>query len=262
MKWTGLFLLLPGCAAFLLLFRYFDTLFSVPRGFHDSSYWFVWAGGGSDHANQISRNGFNLWMLLGRDMESSSHVNFLNFQIGRWRDHLSPYKAGMILYSLFVAALLALTVKRLSAAGRADRPALDMTDGAAPGLLLALLLLFHGLGHLGFNVLLSGTHERYLYLGYPFLLLAAAWFFSHRRGFGGRLTAFCFLSAAAYGGFVYGVNAPLSPLLFPLRRHEFLASLHLFLLVVLTDRYLQLLRAYPVRPRAAAAPGPSLHSVR
>lgn len=250
LRWLGLGASLAGMAFFLLAFRYFDTLFRVPEGFHDSSYWFVWTSGGSDHANQISRNGFNIWMFLGRDMESSSHANFLNFQIWKWRDHLSPYKAGLILYFLYVAGLLAVTMMRVLRGG----PALMSKSGGAPGHgnLIAVLLLFHALCHLGFNVLLSGTHERYLYLGYPYLLMAAWWFFTGRRGFGGRLTAFCFLAAAAYGGFVFSVNGSLSPLLFPLRRPEFLASLHLFLLVALTDRYLQLLRQKPPGVSAAA----------
>jgi hypothetical protein len=125
-------------------------------------------------------------------------------------------------------------------------------------MLLALLSLFHGLSHLGFNVFLSGTHERYLYLGYPFLLLAAAWFYGRRSVFSWRPTAFCFLSAAAYGGFVYGINRSLPQLLFALRRHEFLASIHLFLLIVLSDLWLQALRARaPAVDRTTVQPDPS-----
>lgn len=251
---VGIVWLAVSASVFLLIFYYLDTLFVVPAGFYGSSYWFVWAGGGSDHAHQIARNGFNIWMFLGREMESSSHINFLNFQIWKWRDHLSPYKAGLILYSLFIIVLMVSTFRRVYRILPYSRAIFEM--GREQGELIAVLLMFHGLCHLGFNVFMSGTHERYLYLGYPSLLLAVTWFYSRGIWFTWRLTAFCFLAAAAYGGFVFSINAMLPQWLFPLRRHEFIASLHLFLLVVLADRYLRILRgshyANPMMPRRAS----------
>lgn len=243
--------LFAAMGVFLLVFYRLDTLFQVPPGFHGSGYWFVWSGGGSDHANQISRNGFNLWMFLGRDMESSSYTDFLNFQIWKWRDHLSPYKAGLILYGLLILTLTRATLMRVYRI--LPYSAAEFEIGAEQGELMAVLWLFHGLCHLGLNVLMTGTHERYLYLGYPGLLLAAVWFHSNGKRFGWRMTAFCFLAAAAYGGFVFSVNAALPQLLFPLRRHEFIASVHLFLLVVLVERYWQILRSVASREDAFRA---------
>lgn len=239
--------LIWGIISLILLalsFHYFDSLLDVPAQFFHSSYWYVWQVG-SPHGDKISGNGFNLWMFLGRDMLSSSHVPFLAVKMGSWNDDISPNQAGIFLYSIFLAFLLFTGLRSIIKIlkGKSDSTQNDKVTI----FMMALLCLFHGLSHLGFNVLLSGTHERYLYLGYPFLLIAIAWFYINIQLFSWRLLLFCFLSASAYGGFVFSQMGQLPDLFFPLRRHEFLASIHLFLLLVLLDLWIRLCRLDPKR---------------
>lgn len=231
----GMLALIFAIAFFLFSFYSLDTLLEVLPQFYHSSSWFIWQEG-SQHGDNISGNGFNLWMFLGRDMWSSSHAPFLTLQMGNWRRDLSPYQIGIFLYSIFVAFLLFTgfqTIWRVFK-HQVDRKQKDRIVA----FLIAFLCLFHGLLHLGFNVFLTGTHERYLYLGYPFLLIPVAWFYLNYEACSWRLVVFCFLAAAAYGGFVFSIIGSLPDWLFPLRRHEFLASIHLFLLLLLLDLWM------------------------
>jgi len=240
-RYRGIFWVLLSLGLFIFSFRYIDTLFEIPKRFHNSSYFFVWTGGGSNHAENISGNGFNLWMFLGRDMWSSSRITFpVLWDHGVGKFFVSPYNAGMLLYLIFIAFLLftGFRVCWLVLQGKAyinKRANADVY-------LLSLLCFFLGLSHLGFNVLLTGTHERYLYLGYPFLLIAVTWFCVNKFTFSWQSTVFCFFAASAYGFFVFSIIGPLPGILFPLRRHEFLASIHLFLLLFLLERWVQVWR--------------------
>lgn len=237
-RYPGLFWIFIASIIFLLFFHYIDTILLVKERFHNSSFWFVWMGGGSKHAEILSGNGFNIWMLLGRDMLSSSHTPFPLLWSGLKFDAV-PYYAGMLLYTILMAFLvitgLRICWRVLKGTGTKQRD----TEGFA----IACLCFFLGLSHLGFNVLLTGTHERYLYLGYPFLLIAVTWFYVNRIAFKTRSLIFCFFAASAYGFFVFAwMNAPLPGILFPMRRHEFLASIHLFLLLVLLEKWVQVWR--------------------
>jgi len=229
----GLFWLIGSLIFFILCFRYLDGLFEVPSQFYNSSYLFVWLGGGSSHGDQISGNGFNIWMFLGRDMHSSSSVPFFTWQIGNFKEEMNPHQGGIVLYALCLFFLLFTCLREiyLVVIRRRETPSVY---------LIALLCLFHGLSHLAFNVFLTGTHERYLYLGYPFLLITAIWFYVNHIVFSWQSTIFCVFAAIVYGCFVYSILAQLPGLLFAFQRHEFLASLHLFLLIVLLDLWVKI----------------------
>jgi hypothetical protein len=229
--YRGLFWLFLGLIIFVFCFLYIDSLWEVPEQFHHSSYWFVWQGGGSEHGDKISGNGFNIWMFLGQDMWSSSRVSWFSLRLASWKDDISYYQAGIFLYSIFMAFLLLTTCRGIWQVLK-GKNWLRRSE-QAEGYPLAILCFFHGLSHLGFNVLLTGTHERYLYLGYPFLLIAVTWFYLNKVAFSWHSILFCFFAASAYGCFVFSIIGPLPTLLFPLQRHEFLASIHLFLLVFL-----------------------------
>ena len=105
--------------------------------------------------------------------------------------------------------------------------------------LLALLSLLLGLTQLGFNVLLTGTHERYLFLGYPFLILAT-WWFARRGQMGMGLAVFTISAAILNGVFVLGAMQPLPGILFVVYSNAFQAALHLILLVALLDAWLRI----------------------
>lgn len=152
----------------------------------------------------------------------------------------TPHALGIGLYGVWMLFLLAALVRIGRTFLKKDN---TVAFSHAQPAWIAILFLYHGLTYLGFNLLLTGTHERYMYIGYPFLLLAALWFLSQRVVFTQRLTVFCLFSAFVYGCFVFSIIGPLPGVFFAFRRHEFLASLHLFLLVLLADAWLQIWRA-------------------
>jgi hypothetical protein len=123
------------------------------------------------------------------------------------------------------------------------RGALARLQGEGQAALLALLSLLLGLTQLGFNVLLTGTHERYLFLGYPFLILSTWWF--ARRGHMAMGLAVWTLAAAILNGvFVLGAMQPLPGILFLVYSNAFQAALHLILLVALLDAWLRIARRF------------------
>jgi hypothetical protein len=234
-NFRGIFLLAFSLMILAISFRYIDTLLEIPAQYYHSSYWFVWKEG-SQQGDQISGNGFNLWVFLARNMRSSSHISLFNFKIGSWQHGISPYQAGIFLYSTFLSFLIFGAFKGISQVLK-RRIYVEEKDKAG-NFLMALLCLFHGLSHLLFNIFLSGTHERYLYVGYPFILIAAIWFYINKIAVSWRLILFLFFTASAYGYFVFSIIKRI-PILFPLQSQQFLASIHLFLLVLILDVWIQ-----------------------
>jgi phosphatidylserine synthase len=100
-------------------------------------------------------------------------------------------------------------------------------DEAQMRFILAALVLFLAQSNLGFNVLLSGTHERYLYHGFPFLILAAFFFWQRQTVFSWRSVLFCLGAAILYGLFVYSVLSP------SVIRHEVVGAVQLLLVTYL-----------------------------
>ena len=237
-KFAGLIIAIGVVVLFGVVLFGMDQILSVASQFHGSGYYYVWTGGGSEHASKISGNGFNIWMFLGWDMRSPSMRPFSLL----WDENAvliaRPYYLGIGLYLFFMLFLL-ITV--LSMVQRL--PYLSRETGFDPQpALVAVLFLYHGLSYLGFNVLLTGTHERYMYSGYRFLLLAVTWFLTRRFVVSWRYAALCFFSAIAYGFFVFSRIGPLPGVLFAFEQHQFQAALHLFLLIVLLDAWWQIWR--------------------
>ncbi len=233
----GVAVALAALLVALIAFRLLDSRFALPPGAFGSTYWHGWQV--SPHGDVISGNGFNLWILLGRDMWSSSREPFTALRLGGWQQELTPYHTGIVLYALLLVFLFVtafLTVRPLLARGAVARLA---DDGQAA--LLALLVLLLGLTQLGFNVLLTGTHERYLFLGYPFLILAT-WWFARRGWMGMGLAVFTLAAAILNGVFVLGAMQPLPGILFVVYSNAFQASMHLILLVALLDAWLRIVR--------------------
>lgn len=224
----------------LAAFRLLDSRFELPADALGSSFWYGWQS--SPHGDVISGNGFNLWILLGGDMWASSRAPFTALRLGPWQQTLTPYHTGIALYALLLLFLFTtawLALRPLLARGARAR----LTGDAEAGL-LALLSLLLGLTQLGFNVLLTGTHERYLFLGYPFLILST-WWFARRGAMGMGLAVFTISAAILNGVFVLGAMQPLPGLLFVVYSNAFQAVLHLILLVALLDAWLRLSRALP-----------------
>ncbi len=231
--WIGVVL-----AIFAATFYGFDHILSVSDKFFGSSYYYIWAGGDIDSRYIMSANGFNIWIFLGRDPSSSSRIPF-DLLWDKDVLSVSPYDLGIasyVIWSLFLLGILLVLAKKFL------RESLVKPSETHPKF-MAFLFLYYGLSQLGFNLLLTGTHERYLFTGYPFLLLAGSWFFTHRLVFSWQLLGLCFLSAFIYGCFVFSIIGPLPGIFFAFSRHEFLASLHLFLLVLLADAWIKIYRA-------------------
>ncbi|ACK66454.1 conserved hypothetical protein [Rippkaea orientalis PCC 8801] len=245
--WTNfgyrcIFWVLSALILLTLSFLYLDSFFLVVREFHHSSYWLIWTGPASNLIKKIAGNGFNIWIFLGRPRGSSSLVPFLTFNIGNWKSSLTPFKTGLFLYSMFIIFLLFTfyrNVLRVLQQNIMNKNLYQLND-----YLIAILLFFHGLCHLGFNVLLSGTHERYLYLGYPSLLMAVIWFYTNKIVFSWHSTLLCFLAAFAYGCFVYSRIGNLPKFLILLQKHEFLGGIHFLLLGFLFYLWLQVCKNY------------------
>ena len=235
-KRKGLIVIGITLGVFAATFYWFDHTLAISDKFFGSSYYYIWTGGDINSRYIISANGFNIWIFLGRDPSSSSRIPFSLLWDNDFALNISPYDLGIAFYvawSLFLLGTLIVIAKKLL------RNSFVNPLETHP-LLMAILFLYYGLSQLGFNVLLTGTHERYLYNGYPFLLLAGAWFFMKRLVFTWRLIGLTFLSAFIYGCFVFSIIGPLPGVFFAFSRHEFLASLHLFLLALLADAWFQI----------------------
>jgi hypothetical protein len=213
---------LPAIALFLFL----DSRLEVPSSFHGSGYLFVWLGGGSDHGNVISGNGFNIWMFLGRNMWSSSHKPFYCLQLSNRELCLTPFHSGLVLYGTYILALATLYF------GLFWRSLLDggFRDERQIRFIVATIVLYLAQVNLGFNIFLTGTHERYLYHCFSFLILTAFYFFEQAELLSWRSGLFFLAVATVYGAFVYSVLSDDDSLPSP---HRFVAAIHSILLIYL-----------------------------
>lgn len=105
---------------------------------------------GSEHMNKISGNGFNIWVLFFNDLlYDSSTTLFLFF---------SPKVIGLIIFSL---VFIHLTYHFFTQNNQSESKKS-----------LINFLWYLALVNLSFNIFLTGTHDRYLYHFYPFLIIA------------------------------------------------------------------------------------------
>jgi hypothetical protein len=146
----------------------------------------------------LSNNGFNIWMLLKREMLSSSSIPlFPDSPIGILR-LLTPFNVGISLFLTIVAAFSLSTAwtvwkRRETGSQHFNREA------------ILNCILYLAMVNLAYNVLLTGTHERYLYNFYPFIILAVLGLASYDHRFSKILTALLFICANLYGYFVLGI---------------------------------------------------------
>ncbi|MGB7538823.1 MAG: hypothetical protein WBM17_09805 [Anaerolineales bacterium] len=179
----------------------------------------------------LSNNGINIWMLLGRDMLSSSALPlFPESPVGllRW---LTPFNAGIGLFAIIVGAFSLSTAWTI---WKCKEPGSQLLNREA--LLNGILHL--ALVNLAYNVLLTGTHERYLYNFYPFVLLACLGLEAYDPRFSKYLAALLLIGANVYGYFVLGILT--GDFSFRFQVHKSLAVFHaglLFLLLAIVFLY-------------------------
>lgn len=217
----GILLLLTSFVAFLLPILLVDASISVPDRFLFSHLERVFFEG-SDHMNEISGNGFNVWMFFFEDMGASSEQPFLL---------LSPKNLGLISFVLLSAWLsykhLQFHIKKVNRQ-----------------LILVSLFFFFLLINLGFNLLLTGTHERYLYHFYPFLGIALL-YVSRLHLFVVQKIDFVLLliGGIIYGLFVWGILRQYHHSVYffqSLIAHRILACFHLILFARLFYQFIQI----------------------
>ena len=195
-KWTQFALKSLFAAAFFILPIAFWDVFLILKKPYFSHLYYIWKTG-SNHGDIISGNGFNIWMFLGRDMLSSSHVPlfFASSANPEVFSFFTPYWIGLFLFLLFNSALAFFLFlflwKRFSNHKRfMDRDVL-------------LNFLFHfSLVNLSFNIFLTGTHERYLYHFYPFIILAVLGLKKYTKPFSNYTVYILLFGAGLYGSFI------------------------------------------------------------
>lgn len=172
------------CTLFTLLPVFlFDIWLNVPEPYLFSHLEKVFTSG-SGHMNKISGNGFNIWILLGRDMWSSSDVPFYK--------SLTPKITGLFLFLFVLVIQSVILISKLKQAWN-----------STSNLDLVITSIFYlAIVNLSFNLFLSGTHERYLYHFYPFILMV---FLALKNNIGIGLSI---LGAGIYGAFVFTILYP------------------------------------------------------
>lgn len=146
--------------AFVLPIALIDLSLNLKAGYF-SHLQYVLATG-SQHGDTISSFGFNVWNFLARSPNDSSHIP-LNIQ--GLSTFIVPFWAGIFLFLLVNVFLLFVYVRFFYRQYKAGLRLFSSTD-------IFLLLLHLALVNLSFNLLLTGTHERYLYHFYPFVIMA------------------------------------------------------------------------------------------
>jgi hypothetical protein len=203
-----------------LFFVFVWDLFLHPVDGYLSHLQLIW-GERSPHGGLLSANGINLWMLLPRDPASSSSLPFSVFRNTPWETIITPVNIGWFLFAALAALITLSTLlavrKRIRGGGGLDKE------------MLLNFVLHLAILNLCFNVVLTGTHERYLYHFYQFVILAFLGLQYYSDDILNIPLAGLILGSTLYGGFVLGVLWGT----FAFRNywgHQILAVLHAILL--------------------------------
>lgn len=157
----------------------------------------IW-GERSTHGGILSANGINLWTLLPRQWDSSSAEPFSLFTGTALEKILTPVNIGWFIFVLLAGLITVSTLLKTRK--------LDLAEGRFLGREALLNFILHlALINLIFNVVLTGTHERYLYHFYPLLLIAWFGLMEIDRRFLKIPLSFLLIGSTLYGVFVLGV---------------------------------------------------------
>jgi hypothetical protein len=198
--------------AFSILFPVFlfDLWLEIPEKYFFSHVERIFDTG-SEHINFISGNGFNIWLTFFPDQNVSSTNPFF---FG-----LSPKIIGLMLF-VFGNLWMIMQLFHLFKKGPQDFKFIFVN-----------LVGYFAFYNLLFNVVLTGTHERYLYHFYPYLIVFLLYlYFNHKQSikFIELDLLVAFFGASLYGFFVFCI---LMKYLDNLVYHRILMVIHLLLLV-------------------------------
>lgn len=177
----GLFAIM--LVGFLIPFIGFETWLSYPDTYQLTHYQRILESG-SDHMDIISGNGITIWQLFYQNLEHPSTEKIIAF--------LSPKYIGLILTCCFSAWLFFQYIKKSF-----------LSKGVV--FQIALLCLVIATFNLIFNLFLTGTHERYLFYFYPFLILAFLGLRTTSGLFKKYDVILFFLGSIGYGLFVLAI---------------------------------------------------------
>lgn len=192
---------------------------------------------GSSHGDIIAATGFNIWVFLAETPVSSSYSP-IPIQIGSTTlFSLTPYFWGLALFLLVNAFLLIIFARQfynLSIKG--------LGTGSVD--LVMISFIWFALVNLSFNLVLTGTHERYLYHFYPFVIVACLAYMERNEYFN-RFTLIILLTGAVvYGAFLYGyltlLVRPVNPV--PLQWMSVFHTSLFFYIVAITMKQFKLQR--------------------
>ena len=145
---------------------------------------------GSKHGDKIASLGFNIWVFYTKDLLGSSHIPL---QIGDLSlAPLTPFSAGYILFGILIFALFSLFIINI----RRQNTETETFNTQQ----IVTAFIFFSFINLAFNLTLTGTHERYLYYFYPFIIIACLALMPYSRFFN-RITLTVLLS----GALIYGI---------------------------------------------------------
>jgi hypothetical protein len=206
---------------FLFGFVFIWDLFLNVEGPYFSHLLTVWITR-SDTAGALSMNGFSLWVFLNRNMMRSSDISI--FPLSDWSRFLTPLRIGIALFAILFLVIAVSTVRYVRRRHPEGEVFLRREDIYRLILLLAVVNLI-------FNVVMTGTHERYLFHFYPYLLIACLGLREFDKRFSTALLIFIFLGANLYGWFVLRVLW--GDIAYDYSFHKYVAIYHLVLLTVL-----------------------------
>lgn len=185
-------------------------------------------------ADFIGGNGFNVWTLMNVDMFTFRSDTVV------WAG-LSPRQMGSFLLKAYLGCLPAMAAW-----------AFRQCRGKSITAKLVDLCWLSALLNLAANVLLTGTHERYLYHFFPQALIALLYWNRRRSPLVTALLAVLLLLSVYYGGYVYVIVNKLwgEPGVYTWLRYQNLVGVFAALLAVFTvlTPYLLRSRAPGLRP--------------
>lgn len=146
---------------------------------------------GSGHGDIVSSFGFNIWIFLVEKPFGSSHIP-IDINLGsNTVVSITPYTTGIILFILVNAFLLYFIFRYFQKQYEINAQYFDREG-------ILILLLHLALVNLSFNLFLTGTHERYLYHFYPFIIMAWLGLFNRKAIY------ILVTGATYYGAVLYG----------------------------------------------------------
>ncbi len=150
---------------------------------------------GSQHGNIISSLGLNIWVFFVNDFSTSSKapLHLGNTII----DFISPYSVGIGLFILFNIILFVLFIKDLLHKHHQSQVGFN-TDQIASAIFYLSLI------NLSFNLMLTGTHERYLYHFYPYAIISCLGLMRNSKIITAKLLFWLIPFAIAYGMYLCG----------------------------------------------------------